>query len=252
LSATSWKAMDPTRRISFVAGVFFIITFVSAIGGVILYGPVLSDAGYIAGAGADARVSLGALFEVILVIANIGTAVALFPILKRQNEGVALGYVAARLIECTFIVVGIVSLLAVVALRQDAAGSDAGSLVTVGKSLVAVRDATFLLGPGFVAGFGNGLLLGYLMYRSGLVPRPMAVVGLVGGTLLCASGIAVLLGLIEAGSAWQGIATIPEIAWEGFLAIYLTFKGFKAAPILTDYPQRVLDGAVAATVVAAT
>ena len=224
--------MTSPRKTALVAGVLFIITFVTAIAGWVLYGPVLNHANYITGAGADTRVLLGALLEMLLIVANIGTAVTLFPILKRQSESLALGYVTARLVECGFIAVGILSLLAVVTLRQDV-GATAGtaSLVTVGRSLVAVHDWTFLLGPGFVVGIGNGLLLGYLMYRSGLVPRGMAMLGLVGGPLVCASGIAVLLGLVERGSAVQGIATIPEIAWEASLGIYLTFKGFRRSPI---------------------
>jgi hypothetical protein len=125
----------------------------------ILYDPVLNDADYIVGAGADMRVRLGAFCEVILIIANVGTAVVLFPILRRQSEVLALGWVTARLVECTFIAVGILTVLAVVTLRQEAAGADAGSLVTVGESLVAIHDWTFLLGPGFVVGVGNGLML---------------------------------------------------------------------------------------------
>jgi hypothetical protein len=143
-----------------VTGALFIITFVTSIpAAFLLYPPVLNDANYIVGAGADAGVALGALLEVLLIIANIGTAVALFPILKRQNEGLALGYVTARVVECTFIAIGIISLLAVVTLRQDfagAAGGDAGSFLTVGKSLVAIHDWTFLLGPGFIVGSGTG------------------------------------------------------------------------------------------------
>ena len=132
----------------------------------ILYGPVLNDPNYIIGAGADTNVLWAALLEVILVIAYIGTAVTLFSILKRQNEGLALGYVTARVAESIVIAVGIISLLAVVALRQEfagAAGADAATLVAIGKSLVAIHDATFLLGPGFCVGIGNGLMLGYLM-----------------------------------------------------------------------------------------
>jgi uncharacterized protein DUF4386 len=153
--------------------------------------PVLDDANYLLGAGTDTGVALGALLEVLLIVANVGTAVALFPVLKRQNEPLALGYVTARLVECTFIAIGIVSLLAVVTLRQDvagAAGGDSSSLVMVGRSLVAVHDWTFLLGPGFVVGVGNGLILGWLLYRSGLVPRGMALLGLVAGPVLCAGG----------------------------------------------------------------
>jgi hypothetical protein len=192
-----------------------------------LYAPVLHLAKYIVGAGVDTRVRLGAFCELILIIANVGTAVVLFPILKRQNESLALGYVAARLVECTFIAIGIVSYLAVVTLRQKTAGADTGSLVTVGKSLVAVRNWTFVLGPGFVVGVGNGLILGYLMYQSGLVPRGMAMLGLVGGPLVCASGLAVVFDVIGRGSAAQGIATIPEFAWELSLGIWLIVKAFK-------------------------
>jgi hypothetical protein len=230
--------MDTTRRLSFVAGVLFIITFVTAIpAALLLYTPVLDDANYILGAGADAGVALGALLEVLLIIANVGTAVVLFPILKRQNEPLALGYVAARLVECTFIAIGIVSLLAVLTLRQDfagAAGGDSGSLVTVGRSLVAIHDWTFLLGPGLVVGVGNGLILGYLMYRSGLVPRGMALLGLIGGPLVIASGIAVLFDVFEPGSLPQVIASAPEFVWELALGIYLTFKGFKPSPIISS------------------
>jgi len=223
------------RKTALVAGVLFVITFVASIPAVLLYGPVLSDPTYVIGPGADGRVALGALLEAITVIANVGTAVVLFPILRRQDEAIALGYVAARLIEGTFIVVGIVSLLAVVTLRQDLAGSvgvDKAALVSAGRSLVAVHDWTFLFGPGFLgSGFGNGILLGYLMYRSNLVPRGMALLGLVGGPLVCLSAVAVVFGVIDAGSTWQGIATIPEILWEASLGLYLIFRGFLPSPI---------------------
>jgi hypothetical protein len=225
------------RKIALVTGVFFIIIIIPApIAAFILYAPVLNDPDYVVGAGADKSVLLGAFFEVIIAIAIIGTAVTLFPILKRQNEGFALGYVAARVLESTVIVVGIISLLSVVTLRQDLAGTagpDAASLVTVGKSLIAVHDWTFLLGPGLVPGV-NGVLVGYLMYTSRLVPRPLALLGLVGGPLLFASGIAVLFGVIEAGSVWQGIASIPVAAFEVLLGIWLIVKGFDpSAPLLT-------------------
>ena len=186
--------------------------------------------------GADTSVRLGAFLEVIIAIAIIGTAVTLFPIVKRQNEGFALGYVAARVLESIVIVVGIISLLSVVTLRQDlagAAGADAALLVTAGKSLVAVHDWTFLLGPGLMPGV-NGVLVGYLMYTSRLVPQPLALLGLVGGPLLFASGIAVLLGVIEAGSVWQGISTLPVAAFEVLLSIWLIVKGFNPSVIASE------------------
>ena len=223
--------MNP-QRIARVTGVLFVITFITAIPPfVLLYVPVVDDPYYIVGAGADMRVTLGAFLELILIIANIGTAVALFPILKRVNEILALGYVTARVVECTFIAVGILSLLSVVTLRQEAAGADAGSLVAVGKALVALHDWTFLLGPGLLVGVGNGMLLGYLMYRSGLVPRRMAMLGLIGGPVLIASGVAILFGVFEAGSVWQAIATIPEFVWELSLGIWLIVKGFNPSAI---------------------
>jgi hypothetical protein len=236
--------MDPTRTTARIAGVLVIATFVTSIPAALwLYTPVLDDTGYILGAGADTRVALGALLEVLLIIANVGTAVVLFPTLRRQHEALALGYVTARLVECTFIAIGIVSLLGVVTLRQDlagAAGADAASLVTAGRSLVAVHDWTFLLGPGFIVGVGNGLLLGWLMYRSGLVPRGMALLGLIGGPLIIASGIGVLLGAFEQGSAPQVIATAPEFVWELSLGIYLMVKGFKPSPITAPSAPREL------------
>jgi hypothetical protein len=225
---TTGDPMDKSRRISLAVGVLFILTFVTSIAGVFAYGPVLSDPSYITGAGPDTRVFVGAFLELMLILTNIGCATVLFPILKRQNEGLALGYVAARIVECTFILVGILSVLAIVTLRQTATAADAGSILTIGKALHAIKDWTFLLGPGFTDGIGTGLILGWLMYRSGLVSRRMALFGVVGGPLLAASGAAVLLGVIPQSGAVQGIATIPEIVWEAFLGLSLTFKGFKA------------------------
>jgi hypothetical protein len=128
---------------------------------------------------------------VILAISVIGTAVTLFPIVKRQSEGIALGYVAGRVAEAVVIIVGIMSLLSVMTLRHGAAGANTSALVVLGRALVAVHDWTFLFGPGLAIGV-NTLLLAYLMYRSGLVPRLIAVVGLIGGPLIFASSAAVL------------------------------------------------------------
>ena len=217
-----------------MAGVLFLITFATSIPALWLFQPVLDDpAGYIAGGGDDNRIFLGALLELLLIIANVGTAVVLYPILKRQSDMLALGYVTARLVECTLIAIGIVSVLAVVSLQQDAAGGDAG---VVGVALAAMKDWTFILGPGFIVGVGNGLMLGYLAYRSGLVPPRMAMLGLVGGPLICLSGIAVLFGVFDAGGTGQGLATIREFLWELSLGLYLAFVGFRPSPILESSP----------------
>jgi hypothetical protein len=179
---------------------------------------------------ADSRLLWGAFFEVVLVLANIGTAVALFPLLKRQHEGLALGFVAARVIESVFICVGILSVLTIVTMRQELPADSAG-LATVGHALVTLQEWTFNLGPGLTVGVGNGLLLGYLMYRSGLVPRPLAVLGLVGGAGICLSGVAVVFGLTEAGSPAQLAAAVPEFFWELGLGIYLIVWGFKPSAL---------------------
>ncbi|MGH1523887.1 DUF4386 domain-containing protein [Leifsonia sp. L25] len=217
------------RLRSLTAGVLFLVTFVSAIAGVLLYAPVLDDPHYVLGAGADGRVLLGILCEAVLIAANLGTALALLPVLRRRTEGLAHGYVMARVMECVFIAVGMLCLLTVVTLRQHAGTpADADALTASAHTLVTLRNWTFLLGPGFVAGLGNGVLLGWLLLRAGLVPRPMAVVGMVGGSLVALSGIGVLFGLWSQGSPVSAVATVPEIVWEAFLGVYFTFVGFRA------------------------
>src|SRR5579862_3487092 len=223
--------MTATRKTALTVGVLFILTFITSIGAVFAYGPILSDANYITGSGATTGVFLGAFLELVLIVTNIGCALFLFPLLKHQNEGLALGYVAERIVEGVFILIGLLSLLAIVTLRQTA-GSDTGTLVTIGTMLRGIHGWTFLLGPSFCDGIGTGAILGYLMWRSGLVGKRMALFGLIGGPLLVTAAVAVLLGVIPQGSPVQGILTLPEIIWEAFLGLYLTFKGFKPAPIL--------------------
>lgn len=244
--ATEGPQVNP-QMLARVTGVLFLITYITSIPAFfVFYAPVLKDHGYITGAGPDTGVLLGAFLEVLLIIANIGTALALFPVLKRQNEVLALGYVTARLVECSFIAVGILSLVTVVTLRQEAAGADVASLTVVGQALVAIHDWTFLLGPCFVVGVGNGMVLGYLMYRSGLVPRPMAVLGLIAGPLVCASGVAVLFGVLAQGGVEQSIASIPEFFWELSLGTYLTIKGFRPSAAASEPTRTATKELVAA------
>jgi Domain of unknown function (DUF4386) len=226
--------MGSTRKTALVAGTFYLITFAASIPAVVLFlGPVLNNADYIVSSGADTRVLWGCFLDVVNALACIGTAVALFPVVKRQNEALALGFVTSRVLEAAVIMVGVVSLLAVVTLRQDLAGApgtDTASLLTTGQALVAVRNWTFLLGPGLMPGV-NALLLGSLLYRSGLVPRVIPVMGLVGGPMLLAAAIATLLGLTEQLSVWSAIATLPVAAWELSVGVWMVVKGFKPSPI---------------------
>ena len=219
-----------------IFGVLFLITFATSIPALWLYESVLRDpVGYIAGAGHDNRILFAALLELLLIIANIGTAVVLFPIAKRQSEPLALGFVTARIFECVFILLGIVAILGIITLRQQVAGASEG---TVAYTLAAIKDWTFLLGPGWVVGWGNGLILGYLMYRSELVPRKMCWLGLIGGPLIIITGTAIMFTGNDPSSglrSLQGIATAPEFVWELFLGVYCTIWGVRRdAPILSQ------------------
>jgi hypothetical protein len=211
-----------------IFGVLFIITFITSIPALALYQPVLDDpVGYITGGGQDNQIYLAALLEFFLIVSGVGTAVALYPIARRQNEALALGYVASRIMESVFIAAGIIFALGVVGLRHDLPSAHDAAF-----TLAALKDWTFLFGPGFFP-LGNGLLLGYLMYRSGLVPRRMAWVGMIGGPLLFLAGVGVLFDLWDAGSTVPALATIPEFIWEAFLGIYCTIYGFrKDSPII--------------------
>ena len=226
--------MSKDQKRARVFGVLFLVTFVTSIPALALYETVLRHpVAYINGAGHDKQVLFGVLLELLLIIANIGTAVVIFPIVRRQSEELALGYVTARLFECMFILVGVVSMVGIITLRNQFAGAAEG---TVAYTLAAIKDWTFLLGPGWVVGWGNGLILGYLMYKSELVPRRWCWLGMIGGPLLSITGTAILFTGNDPSSGLrsvQSIATIPEFVWELFLGIYCTWKGFRPeSPIL--------------------
>ena len=239
--------MNP-QKIARVTGVLFVITYLASIPPVLfLYGPLLDDPRYILGGGAaDNGLALGALLEVITLVAGIATAVVLYPVVKRVNEILALGFVTARVVEGAFIAVGTLSVLSLMTLRQEAAagaaGADASSLIAVGQSLVALHHWTFLLGPGFVVGIGNGLILGYLMYRSGLVPRRMAVLGLIAGPILLARFVGILFGVFEPISVLGGLMVVPEFIWELALGIWLIVKGFNASAVASLSTEPEGDG----------
>jgi hypothetical protein len=230
--------MQPDRKTSLIFGLFFAGTFVFSIPALFFYDPVLHDAGYILGGGFEMRISTGALFEILLAICNIATAIVLFPVVRRVKEAVALGYVASRIVESVIILAGVISLMSIVTLRANfGPGGDTDALTMAGRSLLAFHDWTFLLGPQFCAGFGNGLLLGYLMYRSGLVPRRMALLGLVGGPLAFIGGVLVLFDALKPMSAGLIALTVLEIAWELSITIYTIVKGFRPSPLLDGYGQ---------------
>jgi hypothetical protein len=223
---------DSMRRTSRAAGILYLITFVS-VPTLALYQPVREQAGFILGAGSDTGVLWAALSEVVVALACIGTAVVLFPVARRQSETAALGFVAARVVEAGLIVVGVVNVLSVLTLRNDVAGTagaDDASLVTTGHALAATYDWTFLLSQSLIPAF-NALFLGYVMYRSGLVPRILPVMGLIGAPVLLATDIAIFFGVLDRMDPVVVLAALPIAAWEFSLGVYLTVKGFKPAAV---------------------
>ena len=229
---TKRAPMDKMRKTALIAGVFYLITFIS-IPTLALYGPVKNHRDWILSSGSHTGVLVGGFLEVIVALAGIGTAVTLYPVVKRQNEGVALGFVAARVLEAVMIFTGVVSLLSLVTLRQDlggTTGANAASLIATGASHVAVYKWTFLLSQSLMPGI-NALLLGSLMYRSRLVPRIIPALGLIGAPFLICTVIATLFGGMKLGS--PELAAVPVGAWELSLGLWLVIKGFKPSPITT-------------------
>ena len=225
--------MTSTRRLALAAGVFYLLTFIFSIPAYFLYEPVLTDPGYIVGSGgADTRIILGAILEMLCAVAGIGTAVAAYPVIRRQSEAASLGFVTTRLYEAAAMVIGVTALLAIVSIRQDgvAVGSDPAATTAVGQMLVAVRDHTARLGPGFVPAL-NALCFGYALYRSRLVPRLIPTLGLIGAPLLLTSVLGRMLGLLPDGSVFDAIALAPIFFWELSVGIWMTFKGFNAAAL---------------------
>jgi hypothetical protein len=222
--------MTSTRKTALVAGVCYLITFVS-IPTLALYGPLKNNRDWVLSSGSHAGVLAGGFLEVIVALAGVGTAITLYPVVKRQNEGAALGFVAARVLEAVMIFTGVVSLLSLVTLRQDlgtAAGANAAALVAAGAAHVAIYNWTFLLSQSLMPGI-NALLLGSLLYRSRLVPRVIPVIGLIGAPFLICTVIATLFGGMKLGS--PEFAAVPVAAWELSLGVWLVVKGFRPSPI---------------------
>jgi len=221
--------VNSPQQIARIGGALYLVTFITSFPALFLKGPVLNDAEFILGSGGDTGILFAGFLEVILALACIGTAVVLFPIAQRQSEIAALGFVGSRILEAAVIMIGVTSLLAVVTLRQDlagTAGTDAASLIAVGAALVAIHDWSFLLGPG-VLPVVNALCLGYVMYRSKLVPRVIPLMGLIGAPLLAASTTATMFGIYDQVSLLAAIAVLPLAAWELSLGIWLVVKGFR-------------------------
>jgi hypothetical protein len=231
---------DWTRGYARASGIFYLLTFVSSIAAVVYFlKPVLDDPGYVVGPGQDTRVIIGCLLDVVNALTAIGSAVAVYPVVKRQNQAMALGFVTSRVYEAAVVMIGVISLLGVVAMRRDlggVAGPEATALLTTGQGLVSMRDYTFLLGPN-LAPVINAVLFATLLYRSRLVPRIIPLMGLAAAPLLLAPTIATVLGVIEHGSIWWAPGGVLIFVWELSVGVYMTFKGFKPSPLTARRPS---------------
>ncbi|MDQ4504137.1 DUF4386 domain-containing protein [Sinomonas sp. ASV322] len=219
--------MAPTRRSAIVIGALYLTTHVTSVAGLALYGPVLTSsayADYLAGPGASARALSGGFLEVVLSLAIVGTGVAFYPVVKRISEGMALGYAALRTLEAGIIAVGVAPLMAAVTVVQSGGVQNAPLI----QALASLHNWTFLIGPSFACG-ANTVVLAALLLRSGLVPRLIPLLGLVGGPLVFASGMAQMFGAVPQASVAAGLAAIPVFAWEVSLALYLVIRGFRTA-----------------------
>jgi hypothetical protein len=235
--ATTRAPTDSWRKFALAGGVFYLLTFVFSIAAFFLYEPVLIDPTYIVGVGgSDNQVILGGIFEMLCALAGIGTAVALYPVIRRQSAAASLGFVTTRVFEAAVMMIGVLALLAIVSMRQAGAapGTDPAATIAVGQMLVAIRDQAAYLGPGFVPVL-NALLLGYVLYRSRLIPRIIPALGLIGAPLLFASLMGRMFGLLDETSAFAAIALAPVYFWELSVGVWLTLKGFNpSAAILAD------------------
>jgi hypothetical protein len=230
--ATTRTAPDHMRRTARTAGVLYLLTFVS-IPTLAVYQGVHARADFVLGAGSDTGVLWGAFSEVVVALAGIGTAVVLYPVTKRVSQTAALGFVTTRLLEGALILVGVASVLTLVTLRHDVAGTrgaDPASLVTTGHALVGFYDGAFLLSQSLMPAL-NALLLGSVLYRSGLVPRILPLLGLIGAPLLLAADTAIFFGLFERTAPIAVLAALPIAVWEFSLGVYLTVKGFRPSSL---------------------
>lgn len=227
------KSMDTTRKLALAAGVLYLVTFAASIPTLALKSPLVDHADFVLGHGNETGVLWGGFLDFVCAVAGIGTAVALYPVIRRFSRTSAIGFVASRTLEAAILVVGAISLLSVVTLRNDVVGANASSLLTTSRALVALHDWSFLFGPGFMPAL-NALFLATVMYRFRLVPSVIPLLGLIGAPLLFASTLATLLGGHGQTSSSAMLFALPIAAWEFSLGMYLTVKGFKPSVITTD------------------
>ena len=238
--------MTSFRKTALAGGLLYLITFIGSIPAALLVAPVIDNPNYITSAGADRQVAFGLVLELVNALACFGCAVALFSVVTRVHEGLAIGYVATRMFEAAVITTGVVSFLAIISLRQQgAAAGDAESLLPAGRALAEMRHWAMVIGPNMAA--FNALMLGTALYRARLVPRAIPALGIIGAPILIAFVIGTILGVTGPGTIFQGIAVAPFFIWELVLGLWLTFKGFnESSPLAIEERARVAQRSAAA------
>ncbi|HQW03225.1 MAG TPA: DUF4386 domain-containing protein [Saprospiraceae bacterium] len=226
--------MKSNRSNAIAAGILFIIAAVAAMTGRILYGPILADPDYIIkGTAHEAQVLWGAFFETLTAFAVIGTPIALFPVLRKYNQSLAIATVSFRLLEATMIIVGILSLLTIVTLSHEFTNEinpDTTSYLLAGKSLLAFQNWTFAFGPNVALG-PSTFMTGYLLYKSKLVPRFISILGMIAGPIISSCGVMIMFGMFTQTSLWGGLLAIPVFVYEMSLAIRLLSRGFNKTEV---------------------
>jgi hypothetical protein len=222
--------MGSLRKVALIGGLLYLLTFLASVPQLKLFSHLVDDpAQFISTSGSDTSVLWGSLLEVLTAVAGVGTAVVLYPVTRRVSRTAAIGFVTSRVVEAALILVGVVSVLTVVTLKghfAGATGAQADSLRVTGEALVSLRQWTFLIGPGVMAGI-NGLFLGFVMYRGGLVPRFIPIIGLIGAPLILISDISTIFGGWGQTSLTGVCFGLAIGVWELSLGLYLTFKGFQ-------------------------
>jgi hypothetical protein len=233
--------MDPNKKAANIVGILLILATVTAVAGVLLYDPILNGPDYMINGTEHAnQVVLGALMELILVVSAVGTATAMFPILRKYNETIALWHICFRFLEAMIITVGVISVLSLLTLSREfvAAGApDIASFQTSGIVLNAIHDWTFLLGPNFMLGI-NTLMYSFIFYKIKVVPRFISILGMIGATLIFTCALFVMFGVFTQLSVWGAILAIPVAAFEMILAVWLIVKGFNRSALASLYTKK--------------
>jgi hypothetical protein len=233
-SETTRSPMSTTRKLALGAGLFYIATFIFSIPTLAMTDSFINNPNFIHGAGSGAGVQWAALFDMLTGLTGIGTAVMVYPVIKRYGRTNAIGFVASRTLEAAILAVSAISLLTMYTLRHDLGGTDTAGLGVTAAALVAVHKWTFLFGPGVMASV-NALCFATVLRRTGLVPRVIPTLGLIGAPLLAMSSIVTILGGWSQTSSIAMFCVLPIATWELAVGVYMTFKGFKSPTIdITD------------------